>query len=129
MLITIGNCKDIRVEHVANESKKVANQYRSNLLKNDRYSWILDDFYLSDEVMHIESLTPLRSELKVWNLSSRDENGAPQCLRTIQLFQRMEEEVITSFSVSEEEEMILFGSEKGHVFYIQVCSLKLYSLG
>lgn len=75
---------------------------------------------LTDEVTCIESLTPMRMELKVWNLANTNENGVPQCLRTIEIFQKLEEEVITSFYVSEDEEMILFGSEKGHVFYLQV---------
>ena len=64
----------------------------------------------------------MRMELKVWNLANTNENGVPQCLRTIEIFQKLEEEVITSFYVSEDEEMILFGSEKGHVFYLQVFS-------
>lgn len=125
-MYTIGNGKDTRQEYVSSESKRVANQYRALLKKNDRYAWILDDLLLTDEVTTIASLTPLRMELKIWNLSNLDENGVPQCLRTIELFQKMEEEVITSFFVSEEEEMILLGSENGHVFYLQVFIIILY---
>lgn len=110
----------MRPEYVSSESKKVANHHRSLLQKNDRYSWILDDLLLTEEVTILESVTPLRLELKVWNLSNIDETGSPQCLKTIELFQKLEEEGITSFFVSEEEEMILLGSERGHIFYFQV---------
>lgn len=48
-----------------------------------------------------------------------DENGIPQCIRTIRLFDHMEEEIITSFAVYEPEELILFGCENGRVFYNQ----------
>ena len=48
-----------------------------------------------------------------------DESGIPQCIRTIRLFDHMEEEIITSFAVYEPEELILFGCENGRVFYNQ----------
>ena len=109
---------DLRSEHVVNESKKSANHYRSLLQRNDSYSLTLDTMMLSDEVVRMESMTPLPMELKVWKLSTADR--MPQCLRTITLFQKIEEENITSYYVCEEEEMILLGSEKGHIFYLQV---------
>ena len=117
-LYTFGNCKDLRSEHVVNESKKSANHYRSLLQRNDSFSLTLDTMMLSDEVVRMESMTPLPMELKVWKLSTADR--MPQCLRTITLFQKIEEENITSYYVCEEEEMILLGSEKGHIFYLQV---------
>lgn len=98
----------------------MANQFRSTLKKNERYSWILDDLLLNNIVEAESSATEYRAVLKVWNLSAMDENGAPKCVRTVPLFRQMQEEVITTFVVGEEEEILLFGTELGHVFYLQV---------
>ena len=103
----------------------MANQFRSNLKKNDRFSWILDDLLLNSVVEPESSAVKCRSVLKVWNLSMTDENGTPRCVRTIPLFNQMEEEVITAFAVGEEEEMLLFGTEQGHVFYFQVTAMRV----
>ena len=53
----------------------MANQFRSNLKKNDRFSWILDDLLLNSVVEPESSAVKCRSVLKVWNLSMTDENG------------------------------------------------------
>ena len=106
MLYSVGDCVDCRPEYVASESRRVANQYRAQLQKSDRYSWILEDLLLNSVVQAESSDTELHASLKVWNTRNLDENGNPQCIRTIYLFQHMEEEVITSFAVNEEEELL-----------------------
>ena len=106
------------------ESKRVANQCREQLRKDVRYSWILDDLLLPSTVQSESEDTPFHATLKVWNVANVDENGNPQCIRTVQLFHQMEEECITCFAVSEENDLFLFGCRNGRVFFYQGDALR-----
>ena len=106
------------------ESKRVANQFREQLRKDDRYSWILEDLLLPDAVQSDVTDSQFHATLKVWNVANVDENGNPQCLRTVPLFHQMEEECITCFTVSEENDLFLFGCRNGRVFFYQGDALR-----
>ena len=83
LLYSVGDCVDCRPEYVASESRRVANQYRAQLQKSDRYSWILEDLLLNSVVQAESSDTELHDSLKEWNTRNLDENVNPQCIRTI----------------------------------------------
>ena len=118
-MYSIGDCTDYRPDYLVTESRRVANYYREQLRKDDRYSWILDDLLLSDKVKEVPKNITLHATLKVWDMNAIDDQGIPQCIRTIRLFDRMEEEIITSFAVCEVEELAIFGCANGRIFYRQ----------
>lgn len=120
LLYTIGNGKDLRPDYAISESHKVVNDYRAYLSNNDHYSFILEDLFIGETVKTEPADVVHSYVLKVWNLSKMEINGVPQCVRTIQLFERMEEQDITVFSVGEEEQLLLFGCSNGRIFYVQV---------
>lgn len=98
----------------------MANDYRAYLNKNDHYSFILEDLLLGGAVKVDSPDVVHRAVLKVWNLSILDGNGAPRCIRTVPLLQHMEEEDISVFWVSEDEQLLLFGCDNGRIFYLHV---------
>lgn len=72
------------------------------------------------------ALTTKEATLKLWLLDKIDENGQPLCLRSIPLFEKMEEETITCLSVDELNNLIVFGCSSGHIYTLQVMMM-LYS--
>ena len=77
------------------------------------------------EDLHIPStltsnLTTKDATLKLWLLDKMDENGQPLLLRSLTLFEKVDEETITSLAIDEENQLIVFGCSTGHVYYIRV---------
>ena len=117
-MLTISSDIDIRSEAAIAHSKEVANQYRKSLAANLKYEWILKDLGLSETVSTPDGAP--RNEVKLWQMSTRDEAENPVCLRTFQLFQATSNEVVTALAVDEENDMLCVGCQSGVLFYIQV---------
>ena len=54
--------------------------------------------------------------LKLWLLDSFDENGVPLCLRSMKLFEKIEEETLTTLAVNEPSHLLLFGCASGRIY-------------
>lgn len=98
-------------------SRNLASRFRSTLKSNDSYKWMLDDLKIQ------ESFTPYFSmknaTIKLFLLDTVDENGNPLCVRSFKIFDKIDEQTITSLVVDEANQLIVFGCESGDVFLLQ----------
>lgn len=125
MLLTIGNGIDYRDTETVSVSRNLASRFRSNLNANETYKWMLEDLHIPATMAN--SVISKDATLKLWLLDKIDENGQPLCLRSITLFDKIDEETITSLSVDETAQFITFGCSSGHIYYLHVLIVYYYN--
>lgn len=118
MLLTIGDGTDYRDGESVSVSRNLVTRFRSNLNSNETYKWMLEDLHIPPTLS--ASLSAEDATMKVWLLDKMDEHGQPLCLRSIPLFEKMDEETITTLAVDESAQFIVFGCSSGHVYYLHV---------
>ena len=116
MLLTIGDGKDYRSPEDVTVSRNLAKRFRSSMDSNETYRWMLEDLHINPVMQDSFSLD--NSTLKLWLLDSIDENGVPLCLRSVKLFEKIDEETLTTLCVNEESQLLAFGCANGHVYYL-----------
>lgn len=121
VLLTIGNGIENRSQEDVMVSRNLSTRFRTALSSNETYKWMLDDLHIPASFQ--DSMGAKEATLKLWLLDKMDSEGKPLCLRPIPLFEKLDEETITSFSVNEDAMLYLFGCQSGAVYYFQVCFL------
>ena len=114
MLLTIGDGTDYRSTEDIQFSRNLAKRFRSNLQSNETYNWMLTDLHINPTMQDFFSMG--NATLKLWLLDSFDENGMPLCLRSMKLFEKIEEETLTTLAVHEASHLILFGCVSGRIY-------------
>lgn len=117
MLLTIGDGTDFRSVEEMQVSRNLASRFRSTLKSNDSYKWMLDDLKIQESFAPYFSMK--NATLKLFLLDTVDENGNPLCVRSFKIFDKIDEQTITSLLVDETNQLIVFGCESGDVFLIQ----------
>lgn len=108
---------DHRTKESMNVSRNLATRFRNNLLSNETYKWMLDDLHIKES---IDEYFPMKNAtLKLWLLDKMDEDGNPLCIRSFKIFEKIEEDTITSLAVDESNQLIALGCESGDIFLIQ----------
>ena len=121
VLLTIGNGFEHRPQEDVVVSRNLATRFRSALSNNETYKWMLDDLHIPASFQ--DSMGTKEATLKLWLLDKTDGEGKPLCLRSIPLFEKLDEETITSFSVNEDAMLYLFGCQSGTIYSFQVGSV------
>ena len=114
MLLTIGDGTDCRSTEDIQFSRNLAKRFRSNLQSNETYNWMLSDLHINPNMQ--DSFSMGNATLKLWLLDSFDENGVPLCLRSMKLFEKIEEETLTTLAVNEPSHLLLFGCASGRIY-------------
>ena len=91
-------------------------RFRKNLHSNEDYNWMLEDLHIKGGIE--DSFPTKNATLKLWLMDKMDENGTPLCLRTFKLFDKVEEEIITTLTVNEKSNIIALGCQSGNVYVI-----------
>lgn len=77
---------------------------------------MLEDLHIK---VNMEDTFPTKNAtLKLWLMDKMDEKGTPLCLRTFKLFEKVEEEIITTLAVNEKSNIIAFGCQSGNIYLI-----------
>ena len=121
MLLTVGNGIENRSEEDVMVSRNLSTRFRTALSSNETYKWMLEDLHIPSSFQ--DSMGAKEATLKLWLLDKMDSEGKPLCLRSSPLFEKLDEETITSFSVNEDAMLYLFGCQSGAIYYFQVCSV------
>ena len=117
MLLTIGDGVDYRTKEAMSVSRNLATRFRNNLLSNETYKWMLDDLHIKETM---DDYFPMKNAtLKLWLLDKTNEDGSPLCIRSFKIFEKIDEETITSLAVDESNQLIALGCESGDIFLIQ----------
>lgn len=74
---------------------------------------MLDDLHINAALE--DSFPTKNATLKLWLMDKLDENGVPLCIRSFKLFEKVEEEIITSLAVDEKNNFIAFGCQSGNI--------------
>lgn len=114
MLLTIGDGNDCRSTEDIQFSRNLAKRFRSNLQSNETYNWMLSDLHINPAMQDFFSMG--NATLKLWLLDSFDENGMPLCLRSMKLFEKIEEETLTTLAVNESSHLLFFGCTSGRIY-------------
>ena len=109
---------DHRSQEDVSVSKDLASRFRSSLSSNETYKWMLEDLHIPSTF--VNSSGAKEATLKLWLLDKMDAEGKPLCIRSIPLFEKLDEETISSFTVDEELLLFFFGCQSGAVYYFHV---------
>lgn len=117
MLLTIGDGVDYRTKEAMSISRNLATRFRNSLISNETYKWMLDDLHIKEAM---DDYFPMKNAtLKLWLLDKMNEDGSPLCIRSFKIFEKIDEETITSIAVDESNQLIALGCESGDIFLIQ----------
>ena len=116
--MTIASAEDKRSKEEIEKSRQVACQFRKSLYANPRYESMMKNLGLLPEIATFES--ELAHEVKLWKLTSLDDEGKPKCVRTFNVFNSFTSDVISTILVNEDHELLVIGCQSGSVYYIKV---------
>ena len=116
--MTIASTEDKRSKEEIERSTQVACQFRKSLYANPKYENMMKNLGLQPEIETFD--TELAHEVKLWKMTSIDDEGKPKCVRTFNVFNSFTSESISTISVNEDNELLVLGCNSGSVYYIKV---------
>lgn len=79
---------------------------------------------LSLHIPYLQSSMPANAQLKIWKLDQPEKEGY-YCMKSIKIFEKIPEQVITSMSVTEDLSSVALGLGDGQIIIIRVYLLLL----
>lgn len=79
-------------------------------------------------IPYLQSSMPANAQLKIWKLDQPEKDGY-YCLKTIKIFEKIPEQVITSMSVTEDLSSVALGLGDGQIILIRVYIYYIILLG